>query len=499
MAAREAFWAAQEAAETEAAAGKATGKAAAETTALPTTALDPPAQQSVPTAPAAAPPNAARAAASKPQAKPPAVAATAASQLTGDNSTLGPQVSNSRPAAGDAQKAGLALAPSCASLTDDKQGAKRHAATPAGDEDNDDSSYLPDEVAAPAATSRRLKRLRKQPPSAGINKKKPAAEHALEEDEAAVAQNAAAHVAPSQGSGLSLEQPVSTGDPAHIEVFVDAVGPSLEQADAGCARARPWLKHLQQAAEEAQAAAVEAAKHSEAIITPTAVPAPAPAAAKDSTAVAANQHSVGQVGSGGSDAAAVAGPPGAKETTHTRGRPKQGRLAPAEAQQQPQQQDQHSQAQREHAPRGSRTSPHSPPTLPTVQPKQADSRTGTSQPRGGTSLPTKTPSSRNANPTHNRQPHQADDISQEAQASPSDGARSGESSDDASVQHGVGHTGESSEALPASMRSSKPEVQVQRQQQQQPPTSSISEQGLHSAAGNAKPGAAPPAPLALLM
>lgn len=496
LAAREAFWAAQEAAEAEAAAGQAAGTAAAETIALPTTALDPPAQQSATTAPAAVLQNAARAAASKLQAKQPTVAAAAASEQTGDNSTLGPQVPNSRPAAGDAQKPGVALPASCASLTGDKQGTQRRAiTTPADDDDNDDSSYLPDEAAAPAANSRRLKRLRKQPSNAGTNKKKPAAEHALKEDEAALAQNAAAHVVPSHGSGLSLELPVSTGGLAQVEVFVDAVGASLEQADAGCARARPWLKHLQQAAEEAHAAAEEAAKHKEATIAPTDGPAPAAAVAKDATAVPANQDSVGQVGSGGSDEAAVAGPPGAKEEIHKRGTPKQGRLAPAKAQQ-PQQQDQHSQVQREHAPRGSRTSPHSPPTLPTVEPKQADSRTGTSQPRGGTSLPINTPPSRNANATHNRQLHhgQADDVSQEAQASPSGDARSGESSDNASVQHGVGHTGESSEALPASMRSSKPEVQVQRQQQQQqqPPTSSVSEQGLHSAAGNAKPGAALP-------
>ena len=497
MAAREAFWAAQEAAETEAeaeaaAALPAAGKAAAETTALPIAALDPPAQQSVTTAPAAVPQKAARAAASKPQAKQPTVAPTAASE---DNSTLEPQVSKSRSAAGDAQKAGAALAPSCASLTEGKQGSQRRVPTPVGDEDNDDDSYLPDDdvAATPAANSSRLKRLRKQPPGAG-SKKQPASQHALEDVDAALP---AAHVVPPQGSKLSPEVPASAGDPAHVKIFVDAVGASLDHADAGCARARPWVKHLQQAAEEeAQAAAEEAAKQKEATVAPTAAPATAgkepTAAAKDSTAVAANHDSVC---------------PGPKEEENLkRGRPKQGRLAPAVAQQQPQQQDQHSQVQRQHAPRGSRTSPNSPPTLPTAQPKQADSRTGTSQPRGVAAPPINTPSSRDANPPHGRQAHhrQADDNSQEAQASPSDGARSGESSEHASVQHGVGQTGESLEALPASLRSSKPEGQVQRQQQQQqqqqqPSTSSLSEHGLHSAAGNTKPGAAPVPLLAILM
>ena len=67
--------------------------------------------------------------------------------------------------------------------------------------------------------------------------------------------------------------------------------------------------------------------------------------------------------------------------------------------------------------------------------------------------------------------------------------RSEDSSGNATaVQHGVGHTGESSEAVPVSMRSSKPARGHQHQQQQQHnrPTSSLSEQGLNSAAGNNK-------------
>ena len=68
--------------------------------------------------------------------------------------------------------------------------------------------------------------------------------------------------------------------------------------------------------------------------------------------------------------------------------------------------------------------------------------------------------------------------------------RSEDSSGNATaVQHGVGHTGESLEAVPVSMRSSKPARGHQLQQQQQQhnrPTSSLSEQGLNSAAGNNK-------------
>lgn len=69
--------------------------------------------------------------------------------------------------------------------------------------------------------------------------------------------------------------------------------------------------------------------------------------------------------------------------------------------------------------------------------------------------------------------------------------RSEDSSGNATaVQHGVGLTGESSEAVPVSMRSSKPvrghQHQQQQQQQHHRPTSSVSEQGLNSAAGNNK-------------
>lgn len=69
--------------------------------------------------------------------------------------------------------------------------------------------------------------------------------------------------------------------------------------------------------------------------------------------------------------------------------------------------------------------------------------------------------------------------------------RSEDSSGNATaVQHGVGHTGESSEAVPVSMRSSKParghQHQQQQQQQHNRPTSSLSELGLNSAAGNNK-------------
>ena len=505
IAARQA-WAAREAAKAEAAAaGKAAaagtaaaaGKAAAEPRAMPvpTADLDPPTQHSTTTTPAAASQTAARSVAPKPAANKLNVA-TAVAEMTGNASKLPPPASKSRLAVGNTQKPGTAVAPSSADLVEDKQDSQqlhRHATRPVDhdvDDEDDEDNYTPDDALAAVMSSKpgagkMLKRLKKQSPGARSGKEQ-AAQHSLEDDDAALAQAPAVDAMPSQGSGLSHEQSVSADAPRHVDIVVDAVG----LVDAGCARARPWLKHVQKAAEEAQAAAEAAAKQILVNTISAAQPRSAAAAAKHPTAVAINQDSVGQVGSGGSEQAAVAEQSSQKEF-HSRARSKEGRLSATDAQQ-PQQQDQHSQIQRQHEPRGSRTSPHSPPPLPTVELKHADSRTGTSQPRVGTSQPSNNPTVGDANNTRNRhtQHRQADDTYMEAHASPRDEAGSGDSSDNATVQHGVGHTGESSEALPASMKSSKPAAQLQHQQMHQLPTSSFSEQAIHSAAGNTKPGAA---------
>ena len=89
--------------------------------------------------------------------------------------------------------------------------------------------------------------------------------------------------------------------------------------------------------------------------------------------------------------------------------------------------------------------------------------------------------------------HTEDSSQNAAPAASEEERRSGDSSGNATaVQHGVGQTGESSEAVPVSMRSSKPAGRQHQQQQLHRTTSSLSEQGLNSAAGNAKshlPGA----------
>lgn len=491
IAARQAIKASQEAAKAQAAAGKAAAEHGA--VPVPTADLDPPTQHSASVAPAvtaAATQNAAKAAAAKAAGKKPTVA-VAPPELTGKAGKPKPPASKGRALVGDAQKPSTAVA--------DKQKLQqlgKHVSQ-AVEDDSDEgngishvSEDVPVSVPAAAASkpggSKRLKRLRKQQPGAQTDKEQ-AKQHAVEHDDTAPAK---AHAVHSQGSELSHEQRVSVGEPKNVEVMVDAVGLLLDPVDAGCARARPWMKHTQkaaeeaQAAEQAQAAAEASAKLTEVNDTSTAQPrSAATAVAQDPTAVAANQDSIGQVGSGGSGPAGVGGQ-SAQNKFH-------GRLGATEAEQQPQQQDQHSEVQRQHAPRGSRTSPRSPPPLPATQPKHADSRTGTSQPRGGTSHPNQPPAGRNGNASGDRhtQHRQVEDKFEEAPASPSNEARSGDSSDNATVQHGVGHTGESSEALPASMKSSKPAVQ-QQQQQHQPPTSSISEQAIHSAAGNTKPGTA---------
>ena len=504
IAARQSVKASHGAANAPAAAGKAADERGVMP--VPTADLDPPTQRSAKAAPAAAAAvsqSAAKAAAVKAAAKKPTVA-KAAAEVTGEASKPKPPAAKGRPAASNAQKPSPAVAASVAADKQDLQ-TGNHASRLVEDDDDDDedndNAYMQDDVSVPVATSKpgaskRLKRLRRQAPGAQSEKEQDT-QQALEDDAAAPTP---ADVVHSQGSGLSREQPVSAGEAKHVEVFVDAVGLLLDPVDAGCARGRPWLKHTQKAVEEAQAAAEAAAKQSEVNDTSmaksrsvaSAKAAARAAATKEPTAVAANQDSVDQVGSGGSGVG-VAEQSGQKEF-HRKARSKEGRTSATEVQQ-PQQQDQHSQVHRQHAPRGSRTSPRSPPPMPTVQRKHADSRTGTSHPRGGTSHPTGALAARNADASRNRrtQHRQADDTFEEAQASPSDGARSGDSSDNATVQHGVGHTGESSEAPPASMKSSKPAVRLQRPQQQQlhqPPTSSISEQVIHSAAAHTKPGAA---------
>lgn len=491
IAARKALKASQDGANAAAAAGKAAAEHGAAP--VPSADLDPPTQQYnvAPAATAAVTQNAAKAAAATAAARKPTMA-TAAGELTGNASKLKPFAAN-----GNFHKPSPAVAAGGAADKQDLQQLGKRASQPVEDDNDEDhdNRYMPDDAplsvaASKPGNSKRLKRLRQR--SSGAQSEKE--QDTLEDDDAALVQ---ADVVHSHGSGLNCRQPVTASEPKRVEVFVDAVGLLLDPVDAGCARARPWLKHIQKAAEEAQAAAEAAAKQSKVSNTSTAkprsvaaAPATTAAAAKDSAAVAANEDSVGQVGSGGSKPAGVAEHSGQKEF-HSKPRSKKGRKSAKETQQ-PQQQDQHSQVQRQHAPSGSRTSPRSLPPMPTVQPKHADSRTGTSHPRGGTSHPTDAPGVGNANASGNKrtQHRKADDTFEEAHGSPSDEARSGDSSANATVQHGVGHTGESSEAPPASLKSSKAAVQRQRQQLHQLPTSSISDQAIHSAAGNTKPGAA---------
>ena len=515
LAAREAFKAAQEAKEatqTEAAAaataaaaakpsGKPHGKPAA--VPIPTADLDPPALQSASISPAAA-----NAAAAKPAVKKPAVATSGAESAGKGPSAKGRSLSpKGISAAGKLQKSSTAVPATTAapgSPAPVQQDVQQPTKDPMLDEDaDDDDDYMPLGAVAAAAPkpglAKGLKRLKKQPPASASNQKQ-TSQNALEDEEAAPGPSPAKHAKRSQGSGHSQEQPFSPGEASHVEIFVDAVG--LPADLAGCARARPWTKHKQKAAAEAQAAAQaaqELAAEQQAAYTaqlksaPAAPPAAATATVKCPTAVAVNQDSGAQVGSGGRSQAAAAELSGQKDI-FSKKRLRKDIPAGNEAQQ-AQQQDQHSQVQTQHAPRGSRTSPRSPLPLP-VDTQRDDSRTGTSQPRTGHSQPRSIPAAEHSNTAGARrtQHRQTEQVLQQAPASPSNEGRSGDSSDNATVQHGVGHTGESSEALPASMKSSKPALQLQqqhrqqRQQQQQHdrPTSSLSEQAIHSAAGNTK-------------
>ena len=560
IAARQAFKAAQEAeaqvAETAAASAEAAkaavAKAAAKATnkqstqpaakpaavAVPTADLDPPAQHSASTSPAAAAahiaakPIAAKIAAAKPAAAKPVsklpIVPSAAADSTGKASlskgrSLSPQ--GRCPAGKHKAVTAAAAAASPSSPAGKKQGAQRLAkhAKP-GDDTDEDDDYTPDDTPAAApklSPAKGMKRLKKQPPAARPEKKQ-ATQQALEDADADAAPvpTPAVHAKHSQSSSHSQEEPFSPGEPEHVEILVDAVGLLPDQDHASCARARPWTKHLEAAALEAQAAAAlqaqaaaeaeaeaaeqlsaeqesdlaaktaSTAQHKSATAAP---PMAAAAAARQSPTGPANQDSLGEMGSGGSGQAAAAEQSGQRES-HNKKRPIKDKLVRDEAKQ-AQQQDQHSQVhmQRGTAPRGSRTSPYSPP-LPPADARLDDSRTGTSQPRAGRSHPKSNADAPAAAPGSNRctQHRQTEEALHEAQASPSNEARSGDSSDNATVQHGVGHTGESSEAAPAYTKARKPAPQHQHPQHL--PTSSLSEQAIHSAAGNTKshpPGAVP--------
>ena len=346
----------------------------------------------------------------------------------------------------------------------------------------EEEEYTPEDLVAPrkAASGKALKRIKKQVPVANQQKLQ-AAQHAqqdLEPDTLVGIQTTAgvvmhAEPIPDSADSQGQQAAAATGhaaskkqvvemEPRQIEVSVVADIVDIALDEPGCARARPWTKHLIQAVD------MEAADLDGDEILEDAEPLANAVATVEYTgdltpaaAMAANQDSMGQTGSGGTgqatrapaEQAGLIGPPNAVQN-----RPHAATI-----------QDH---IQMHHQPRSSHTSHHPQPNLhqaakhSQVQTGDSQARTGHSQPTGR-GAPTGTPVDQG----------QAEGSSQNATPAVSEAERrSGDSSGNATaVQHGVGHTGESSEALPVSKA-----AVVQQQQQQYHPTASASDQGLHS-------------------
>ncbi len=466
---------------------------------VPTADLDPPAQHSTSTSPVGGK------AGSKQAGTAGVGSAAAKASKPGPASPKGRALS---PKGRAQQKAAAAAAPSPASPSHDPQDSQKQQrcdnSVPLGEVLRSEGSTVKDlaQAAPKAAVGKPLKRLKKQAPATKHGKQL-AAQHARQEfelgDDAPVPpQTAKAHAQPRpQDSADSQDAPASEAankqqtepaEPKHVEVLVTADAVDVDIEDMGCARARPWTKHLrpQLDTEADEQDAEQAMEHSEpaADVAPTAEamadPPALTAVAKPAAAAATVQDELEQTGSGGV----------AARVTADRDQPDQGEaVTNSHRVGQAEHHDDGDHSHVGHEPRTSCTSPHpNPPQPAAVATARQQARTGNSQARTGNSQPRSRPSKGAVDTAGASSPasdRQTEDTSHNtAPAVGEEEQRSEDSSGGGTgVQHGVGHTGESSEAVPVSMRSSKPAAQQQQGTQHNRPTSSISEQGLNSAAG----------------
>ena len=260
-------------------------------------------------------------------------------------------------------------------------------------------------------------------------------------------------------SGSTKQKQHGETKAAYLEISVAAHAMHVDIQEAGCARGRPWTKHLTRQSgplADDDFAADQAEQQTDAATAlPTAAVVP-PAAA------AAVPDSLEQTGSGPEGRTSH---PVLREALNAR-----SDVAPS--------QDGDLTHACHHKPRTSCTAP--PPTQQAGATAQDQAGTGDSRARVGSREPRGEPLQGNA--THRRTEGSSHGACEEER-------RSGNSSGNATaVQQGVGHTGESSEAAAVSLKKPSKAARLQQQHQQQQqrsrPTSWASEQGLHSAAGN---------------
>ncbi|DBA97542.1 TPA: hypothetical protein ACH3X1_015236 [Trebouxia sp. C0004] len=461
--------AAQQGADTPVGKQRQGGQPAAKATALPvpTADLDPPAQHSNSVSPAAGAKSAAGKPVGKQQSKQPVAGAVGNGKgnkpvpSSPRGRSLSPKGRTLSPTGRPQQKAAAAV-PSLASPV--------HDANDGSDQQRHIQSLPLEQVfksTEPVTTKpatgndgQGLKRLKKQPPA---SKQQTTLAGQLAQQEF--------------GFEDDVPAPHSVAEPKHVEILVTADAMDVDIDEPGCARSRPWTKHQP----DAQAGDLVADQAMESADPPAVLPAAVAADPSSPTAVAKLPTDIiEQTGSGGAGHATAAPPD--HDLPHQPFNASRGDAGAAAA---AQQHDDKDRRNMQHQPRTSRTSPatHLPQKAATAQQQQAQTGnsqagTGNSQPRG------RRPGATGANGSPASDRH-TEDSSQHAipAAASEEERRSEDSSGNATaVQHGVGHTGESLEAVPVSMRSSKPARG--QQQQHNRPTSSVSEQGLNSAAGN---------------
>lgn len=367
--------AAQQAAHTPVGKQRQAGQPAAKATALPvpTADLDPPAQHSTSVSPAAGAKGAAGKPVGKQQSKQPVAGAVengkgnkpAPSSPKGRS--LSPKGRTLSPKGRPQQKAATAV-PSPASPV--------HNASDGPEQQRHDRSVPLEQVLkstepvtkkpATGNDGQGLKRLKKQPPALK-QQTTLAGQHAQQEFELED----------------DVPAPLKVAEPKHVEILVTADAMDVDIDESGCARSRPWTKHLKVHL-DAQAGDLVADQAMEPADPPAALAAAVAADPSSPTAAAKLPTDIiEQTGSGGAGHAATAPPD--HHPPHQPLNASRGDANAAAAQQH----DGEDRRNMQHQPRTSRTSPatHLPQKEATAQEQQAQTgdsraRTGNSQPRG---------------------------------------------------------------------------------------------------------------------
>ena len=360
--------AAQQAAHSPVGKQRQAGQPAAKVTALPvpTADLDPPAQHSTSVSPALGAKGAAGKPVGKQQSKQPVAGAVGNGKgskhvpTSPKGRSLSPKGRMLSPKGRPQQKAAAAVPTPASPVHDASDGSEQQRRVPL--EQVLKSTEPGMKQPATGNEGQSLKRLKKQPP-ASKQQTKLAGQHAQQEFE--IKDDAPA--------------PHKMAEPKHVEIFATADAMDVDINEPGCARSRPWTKHL-----DAQAGDLVADQAVESADPPAALP--AAVASDPSSPTAATKlptDIIEQTGSG--DAGHATAAPPDHDVPHQPLNASRGDASAAAAQQH----DDEDRRYIQHQPRTSHTSPatHLPQKEATPQEQQAQTgdsraRTGNSQPRG---------------------------------------------------------------------------------------------------------------------